>query len=138
VKPGGLWDIHLASESDAQRRRLDARAKPLRQLTPARTCVVVGGRGRLHELARTLAKLVGHAVVEIGPPSLTLQRILDASMGRPPRVVIIAPAREARPLLSEIRASSLLWPSPVDLLHGLRSRDREEFLRQAIRRAALR
>lgn len=136
------WDILAASEADAQRRRLNTRAKTLptreMKLSPAyRICVVVGGRGRCRALAVELAPLIGHASLEAGAPIDTVDRIRAASMGRFPRVFILAPRSLAGPIVEEIRARNqrygLGWPDPVDLLIGLRSRDREGFLRLAVR-----
>lgn len=128
-----------ARDADAQRSRHDARAKVLSRPMP-RTCVVVGGKGVFRRLADSLAALVGDDIVEAGPALETLERILVRSLGTPPRVVIIAPAREAIPLLAELArwSATRTWPAPVDLLVGLRSRDRESFLRQAIKTARAR
>ncbi len=133
-------ETRAAIEADRQRKRLDARAKflPIRQ--PAyRICVVVGGRGSCRRLSDTLAPLIGDAILEAGAPVETVDAIRVAAMGRFPRVVLLAPIGLSTPIADEVARRSarwgLGWPVPVDLLAGLRSRDREAFLRRAIRMA---
>lgn len=141
-----------ALEANRQRSRLDARAKliPRRDtLTgvradgvavsgPAeRICVVVGGRGAFRRLSDMLAPLIGDAVVEAGDPIETVDAIRAAALGRFPRVVLLCPSKLSEPIVSELvgrtKRYGLGWPLPTDLLGGLRSRDREAFLRRAIR-----
>lgn len=128
-----------AEKANDQRKRIELRAKPLRFLG-ARTCVLYGGRGTFLRLASHLAPLVGQEALYIGSPVETVDLVLTRAMGVPPRIIIIAPHREAQPILDEVerRARERSWPDPVDLLVGLRSRDREAFLRQAIKAARAR
>lgn len=130
----------LAAANNRQLARIAARAKLIPRSTAAyRICIVVGGRGTFRRLADLLAPLIGDAVLEAGDPVATVEAIRNASLGRFPRVVLIAPANLAGPIHSEIerigRRWGLGWPAPVDLLMGLRSRDREAFLRKALRTA---
>lgn len=140
------WDALTTSRYDAQRRRLDQRAKLIPRKDQSsgttaayRTCVIVGGRGSLRRLADMLAALIGDAVIEAGSPIETVDAIRAAAMGRFPRVVLVCPTKLSRPIYEEIRATTarygLGWTEPVDLLGGLRSVDREAFLRHAIRMA---
>ena len=131
---GALWDIHTASDADAQRRRLETRAKILKPLAlEARICAVVGGGGVFRRLSERLAPAIGHAVVEAGAPIETVDAaFLAAGAESPPRVVLLAPVRVSRPIVDEIRRRGS-WPMPVDLLHGLHARDREAFIRHVLR-----
>lgn len=134
-RTGKAWDIHTASDADAQRRRLDARAKILRPLAAEpRVCVVYGGRGRMRELAEKVAELIGHGRVAMGAPLETIELIRAVTLGgTPPRVVVIAPLSESRPLVEAIRCACQHWPAPVDFLYGVRAHDRVAQLRHIIR-----
>lgn len=136
---GKAWDIHTASEADAQRRRLDARAKTLRPLAlEARVCAVYGGHGVMLALASKVARLIAHGVMPMGAPLDTIDMIKTVTMGGvPPRVVVIAPLRESRPLIEAIRAACPHWPPPVDLLYGVRARERMAQLRHIIRKGGV-
>jgi hypothetical protein len=131
----------MVVEENRQRYRLDARAKLIpRRTTPAyRICVVVGGRGSFRRLADELAVKIGDAVLEAGDPVATVDAIRAASLGRFPRVVLLAPIGLSLPIADEVKRRNerwgLGWPEPVDLLAGLRARDRDAFLRLAIRTA---
>lgn len=133
---GKSWDMLTASEADAQRRRLDQRARVLRPLRlEPRVCVVFGGRGVVRTLAERVALLIGHARVTMGAPLETIEDIRRLTMGGiPPRVVIIAPLRESRPLMAALRETCAHWPDPVDLLYGVRARERMAQLRHIIRK----
>lgn len=142
MKRPALWDIHTASANDAQRRRIQQRAKLLPRKNAVgpkyRVCVVVGGRGSLRRLADILASLVADTVIEAGAPIETADAITTLSLGGPdPLVAILAPAKIARPLLDELEARRRhrAGVGAVDVLVGLKSRDREAFLRHAIRMA---
>jgi hypothetical protein len=127
-----LWDIHTASDADAQRRRLETRAKLLKPLAlESRISAVVGGGGVFRRLSDRLAPAIGHAVVVAGAPIETVDALYLAA-GGPSRVVFLAPVRVSRPIVDEIRRRGS-WPMPVDLLYGLRARDREAFIRHVLR-----
>jgi hypothetical protein len=125
--------MHTASDADAQRRRLEVRAKLLRPLALESTiCAIVGGGGAFRRLSERLAPAIGHAVIEAGAPIETVDSAEAIVGGRPPRVVLLAPVRLARPIVEEIKRRPF-WPVPVDLLYGLRARDREAFIRHVLR-----
>ncbi len=129
-----------AVAADEQRRRLAERAKVLRQVSvPHRVCVVVGGRGVLRRLSDTLAGLIGDLTVVAGFAPETVDEIRARVPGRFPRVVFLCSSTMAAPISTEICSYSaawgLGWPEPVEILRGLKSRDRDAFLRQSIRRA---
>lgn len=137
------WDSHTASRYDAQRRRIDQRAKLLpRRGTVGpkyRVCAIVGGRGSFRRLADILASLIADTVIEAseGEPIVTVDEIATLSLGGSPLVAILAPARVARPIVAELEARRrhLAGVAAVDVLAGLKSRDRDAFLRHAIRTA---
>ncbi len=129
-----------ALAADDQRRRLAERAKVLRQVSEVhRVCVVVGGRGLARRLSDTLAGLIGDLTVVAGFAPETVDEIRARVPGRFPRVVFLCSSAVAAPISTEICSYSaawdLGWPEPVEILRGLKPRDRDAFLRQAIRRA---
>lgn len=129
-KPRTPMQTAAAQRAHEQRTRLDARAKrlPLRDASGP-IVVVVGGRGVNRRLSTMLAELVGDAVTEADAPLETVERVGVLAMGRVPRVVLLAPKREADPLAGEMLSRG--W-TVTDLLRGLRSADRQAQLRHAI------
>ncbi len=130
-----------AEARDAQRARIAGRAKLLPRkgtVGPAyRVCVIVGGRGSFRRLADILAELVADVVLEAGAPIETADAVAALALTGSPLVAILAPARLSAPIVAELgaRRRHLASVAAVDVLAGLRSRDREAFLRHAIRLA---
>lgn len=129
-----------AEKANAQRQRIEARAKVLRSPLGARVCVVVLGTGTNRRLAEMLAPLVGHVTV-MAEPGETPGHVVDRVIAQTgigtigPKIVVIGPAALSGPVAEVIRMVRPHWPAPVDLLAGLRSVDRQAFLRAAIRKA---
>ncbi len=115
-----------AQLADATRKRFRTRLNQLPSGFPSHVVAVVGGGGAYRRLADMLAPSIGrHVTVEC--THYMRMRTYEAVR---PRFVIIAPAGKALPLAKDLRR---LGATVVDLLDGLRSRDREAFLRFALR-----
>lgn len=113
-----------------QRARLDARA---RRLVPQRrdglvVCAVVGGRGRNRRLAELVAPHIANVTIQMGAPIETAERV--AASASVPRVIVFAPLWESEDFVREARRRG--WRT-TDMLAGLRTADREAFMRILLR-----
>lgn len=137
--------MRSAAAHDAQRARLDHRAKMLpRRSIETRIVVVVAGDGAM----RRLSEHLGHALVdhhgavllgvqEDDDPGEIATAIHASAEGRAVELVLVGPVGVTRPIADECLRRSKIngqrWRYVLDLLDGLRQRDREAMVRHAIR-----